>query len=133
VAGREAGLVFEIRNSDGSPATLEPYLGMAAHAVVARNDGSVFVHLHPLGTISIASQMAFELRQPGDTIRGKLGKRIAAGMSAMPAVSGSSAVSFPFAFPKEGKYRVWVQVRKDGRILTAAFDASVAPGVTPAA
>ncbi len=133
VAGREAGLVFEIRNSDGSRATLEPYLGMAAHAVVARNDGSVFVHLHPLGTISIASQMAFELRQPGDTIRGKLGKRIAAGMSAMPAVSGSSAVSFPFAFPKEGKYRVWVQVRKDGRILTAAFDASVAPGVTPAA
>lgn len=132
-AGREAGLTFDVRNSDGSPARLEPYMGMRAHAIVARDDGSVFVHLHPLGTVSIASQMAYELREPGDSIRGRLGKRISAHMSGMaPADSSTSSVSFPFAFPKEGNYRVWVQVRKDGRILTGAFDALVGAGVTPA-
>jgi hypothetical protein len=133
VAAREAGLTFEIRNGDGSAARLEPYMGMQAHAVVARDDGSVFVHLHPLGTISMASQMAYELRQPGDSIRGRLGKRISTEMSAMRGTtSDASAVSFPFAFPKAGSYRVWVQVRKDGRILTGAFDAVVRAGVTPA-
>jgi hypothetical protein len=133
VAGREAGLEFEVRNADESPAQLEPYMGMQAHAVVMRDDGSVFVHLHPLGTISIASQMAYELREPGDSIRGRLGKRISAHRSGMDAAdSSTSSVSFPFAFPKEGNYRVWVQVRKDGRILTGAFDAAVGAGVTPA-
>jgi hypothetical protein len=133
VAGREAGLAFDVRNRDGSSARLQPYMGMQAHALVARDDGSVFVHLHPLGTISIASQLAYELRQPGDSVRGRLGKRISAEMSAMRDTdSVPSSVSFPFAFPKAGNYRIWVQVRKDGRILTGAFDAVVGAGVTPA-
>lgn len=134
VAGREAGLRFEVRNADGSLATLEPYMGMAAHAVVAKDDGSVFVHLHPMGTISMASQMTFAIRQPGDTVSGRLGKRLSAAehsaMSATPATTG--AVGFPYAFPKPGKYRIWVQVRKDGRILTGAFDILVISGVKSA-
>lgn len=127
IAGNPAALRFEVRNADGSPAPLEPYMGMAGHAVVQRADGSVFVHLHPMGTISMASQMAFAMREPGDTIRGRLGKRIsAADMSSMPhATAPSSTVSFPYAFPKEGAYRVWVQVKRGGKVLTAAFDATV--------
>ncbi len=134
IAGREAGLRFEVRNSDGTQATLEPYMGMAAHAAVARDDGSVFVHLHPMGTISMASQLTFALRQPGDTVSGRLGKRLSAAehsaMNAMPTAIGS--VGFPYAFPKPGKYRIWVQVRKEGRILTGAFDILVISGVKSA-
>jgi len=102
-------------------------MGMAGHAVVQRADGSVFVHLHPMGTISMASQMAFAMRNDGDTIRGRLGKRVSeAEMSAIShATVQSNTVSFPYAFPKEGPYRVWVQVKRGGKILTAAFDAAV--------
>jgi hypothetical protein len=134
VAGREAGLRFEVRNANGSLATLEPYMGMAAHAVVAKDDGSVFVHLHPMGTISMASQMTFAMRQPGDTVSGRLGKRLSAAehsaMNATPTVTGS--VGFPYAFPKAGKYRIWVQVSKNGTILTGAFDVVVISGVKSA-
>lgn len=127
VAGRLASLRFTVRNPDGTPATLEPYMGMAAHAVVQREDGSVFVHLHPMGTISAGSQMALAMRQPGDSIRGTLGKRLAgAETSAMQhAVATVGTVSFPYAFPKPGRYRVWVQVKLGGQITTGAFDADV--------
>ncbi len=127
VAGRPASLKFLVKNADGTPATLSPYMGMAAHAVVMRDDGGVFVHLHPNGTISMASQMAFEMRQPGDTIRGTLGKRLTtAEMAAMSkAAPAAGGVTFPYAFPKPGKYRIWVQVRQGPRIHTAAFDAVV--------
>jgi len=133
-AGRDAELRFEVRNADGTPATLEPYMGMAGHAVVARDDGSVFVHLHPSGTVPMASQMAFEMRQPGDTVRGKLGGRISAAEHAMMSgpLPAMSEVGFPYAFPKPGNYRVWVQVRKTGRILTGAFDVPVVSGVKSA-
>jgi hypothetical protein len=131
VAGREAGLSFEVRSSDGALSSLEPYMGMAGHAVVAKDDGSVFVHLHPSGTISMASQMTFAMRQPGDSIKGTLGKRLTAvehsTMTGAGPVGGS--VAFPYAFPKAGRYRIWVQVKKDGRILTGAFDVAVNSGV----
>ena len=134
VAGREAGLRFEVHNADGTPSTLEPYMGMAGHAVVERDDGSVFVHVHPSGTVSMASQMAFAIRQPGDSVKGLLGQRLNAmersTMSVQAPVAGS--VSFPYAFPKPGKYRIWVQVKKNGRILTGAFDVPVNSGVKSA-
>ncbi|HVF39605.1 MAG TPA: hypothetical protein VM939_06860 [Gemmatimonadaceae bacterium] len=128
IAGQPAALKFEVKNPDGSAASLEPYMGMPGHAVVARKDGAVFVHLHPAGTISMASQMAFEMREPGDTIRGRLGKRLSememSGIAASKA--GSNVLSFPYAFPKPGAYRVWVQVKRGGKVQTAAFDATVA-------
>ncbi len=129
VAGEPAPLSFELRDAAGRPAEFEPYLGMAAHAVVARDDGRVFVHLHPMGTISTASQATFELRRGGDTIPGVLGARISAADSAMAGMSHgmpSGRVSFPYAFPEPGRYRIWVQVKRGGQVRTAAFDADVA-------
>jgi hypothetical protein len=126
VAGRETTLRFEVRDSTGKPASLEPYMGMPGHAVVARDDGSVFIHLHPMGTVTVAAQQAFALRDRGDTTDS--GRLRLAGDSVGPSAHAGHAmsdVSFPYEFPKAGKYRVWVQVKRGGRVLTGAFDARV--------
>ena len=128
-AGAPVSLTFEARDAKGEYAVLEPYMGMAGHAVVQRSDGSVFVHLHPMGTVSMASRMAYEMREPGDTINGRLGKRIAGMDHGALSAMTPGAVSFPYAFPKPGSYRIWVQFKQNGRIHTAAFDALVADSV----
>jgi len=132
IEGKDASLRFSVVGADGRPLTLEPYIGMAGHAVVTRDDGAVFVHLHPSGTVSMASQLAITMRQPGDTIAGRLGQRIKASEGMLPVVSvpENGVVSFPYAFPKPGKYHMWVQVRHAGRIMTAAFAFEVEPART---
>ena len=76
-------------------------MGMAAHAIVVRDDGSVFVHLHPMGTTpSLGTMPAMSAAMPG-------------------------VFEFPWAFPKAGHYRVWVQFRRGGSIRSAAFDVDV--------
>jgi hypothetical protein len=129
VAGQDAPLRFTVIAPDGRPATLEPYMGMAGHLMLTRDDGSVFVHLHPLGTISWASQQTFLLRGPADTVRGAVGQRLTrveqAGMPGMSPSIPDNIVSFPYAFPTPGRYRLWVQVKRAGRILTGQFTAEV--------
>jgi len=123
VAGRGASLRFSVVAADGKPIALEPYIGMAGHAVVTRDDGAVFVHLHPAGTFSMASQMAITMRQPGDSVSGRLGQRISASEAMLPPAQlrSDSVVGFPYAFPKPGNYHMWVQVKHAGRVLTGAF------------
>jgi hypothetical protein len=110
---------------------------MAAHAAVLRSDNSVFIHLHPSGTVSMAAQETFALRKATDTVPGMIAGRMQASESANPGAMAnmpgmsmtmaptSDTVSFPYAFPKPGTYRVWVQVKRNGKILTGAFDATV--------
>ncbi len=124
-AGSDTALRFVVRDAAGRVAVLQPYLGMAGHAVVERADGRVFVHLHPSGTVNMAAQDRLERRERGDTAAHgadqPAGGRAMEGMPGMaPAYAG--ALAFPFAFPSKGAYRVWVQVRVGGRVRTAAFD-----------
>ncbi|HEY0510420.1 MAG TPA: hypothetical protein VGH73_00860 [Thermoanaerobaculia bacterium] len=114
-AHREVTLRFEVRGPDGRPAALEPYMGMLSHAAITRDDGKVFVHLHPMGTVNMAAQQVFAKAE-----------------GAMPAMAGMSmtadtagVVSFPYEFPRPGRYRLWVQVKSGGRVLTGVFDAEV--------
>jgi hypothetical protein len=128
----DARLRFAVTNADGQPATMEPYLGMAAHAVVMRDSGDVFVHLHPMGTTSNAAQQSFVLRDRGDTsANGRLRLRDTASAthdamahgatSSDVSANAASTVEFPYEFPKAGRYRVWVQLRLAGRVETAPF------------
>ena len=36
-----------------------------------------------------------------------------------------SMVTFPFGFPEPGDYRIFVQVKRAGRVITGVFDARV--------
>jgi hypothetical protein len=123
--GRETTLRFAVTDPSGKPASLEPYMGMGGHAIVARDDGSVFIHLHPMGTVKVAAQQAFALRDRGDTT--SAGRLRLEDTTAIPPHAGHATahVSFPYEFPKPGSYRVWVQVKRNGRVLTGVFDATV--------
>jgi hypothetical protein len=126
-AGREVDLRFTVRDAAGSPASLEPYMGMLSHAAIRRDDGSVFVHLHPVGSFSMASQEVFARDPALGTAAAHAGMagmdHSAHGMHPAPAVS---SVSFPYEFPRPGRYRLWVQVRTGGRVKTGVFDVEVA-------
>ena len=62
----DATLRFSVTEPDGSPSVLEPYMGMLSHAAVLRDDGSLFVHLHPAGSINLTAQRRFaELEADG--------------------------------------------------------------------
>jgi len=125
LAGRVTDLRFIVRDAKGVVAQLRPYLGMAAHAVVLRDDESVFIHLHPMGTVAMVSQQAFALRDRGDTTAGGRLRPEALAADAMPAMSMSGELTFPYEFPKPGRYRIWVQVKPDRRVLTGTFDVDV--------
>ena len=116
---------FRVEEKDGSPAHgLEPYMGMAAHAQIICTDMSVFAHIHPAGSVSMAS---LDLAQGGPL-------PAAAGPSGMamnmPGMAHAAAelppeVGFPYGFPHAGDYRVFVQIKRLGKVETAAFDVHV--------
>jgi hypothetical protein len=129
-AGAETTLAFRVLDPSGGPARLEPYMGMLSHAVVSREDGAVFVHLHPLGTVSMTTQLLFEQRERGDTVRSETGELVVRYGNDPPGghtghETAVHTVSFPYEFPQPGRYRIWVQVKREGRVLTGSFDAQV--------
>ena len=124
-ARQPVDLKFTVRDEKGAVASLQPYLDMAAHAVVMRDDASVFIHLHPMGTVSTTGQEIFRARDRGDTTaRGRLHSDALTPMR-MADMPMDGTVSFPYEFPKAGRYRVWVQVKPAVRVLTGTFDVDV--------
>ena len=116
IAGEERLLAFSARDASGAPLPVEPYMGMSAHVAIAHQDGSVFAHLHPSGSVSMAALQRFnESRATAETLH------------AGHTMGADSAVSIPYAFPKAGPYRMWVQIKHAGRVRTAAFDVAVQP------
>ncbi|GLU53037.1 hypothetical protein [Dyadobacter frigoris] len=45
---------------------------------------------------------------------------------AMNTMDHSNRISFPYSFPKSGRYRIFLQVKRNGQVLTGAFDVRVA-------
>jgi hypothetical protein len=104
---------FRIEDRQGRPAgDLEPYMGMAGHAAFIRSDASVFAHVHPTGSVPMASVLLAQA---------------AADPHAGMHHQTPSEVAFPYGVPRPGKYRIFVQVKRRGQVLTGAFDAEVEP------
>jgi hypothetical protein len=111
-AGQPYWFRFRIEDKDGKPASdLEPYMGMAGHAVFLSADGSVFAHVHPAGSVSMAAVGLAEGRNPK------------AAMENMEHNAPAAEVSFPYGFPQPGEYRIFVQVKRAGRVETGEFAA----------
>ena len=113
-AGVERDLRFEVRDASGAVVDVEPYMGMAAHLLIASRDGSVFAHLHPSGSISMAAMQRFS---GDDAHAGHVMPLDSARDEAL-----DSRIAVPYAFPKSGAYRLFVQIKRNGTVRTAAFD-----------
>ena len=104
---------FRVEDPQGNPATgMELYMGMLGHAAFLSADRSVFAHIHPSGSVPAAALQIAQADNPH------------AGHMMMPA-GLPAEVSFPYGFPKSGAYRMIVQVKRAGEVLTGTFDAHV--------
>jgi hypothetical protein len=116
IAKRPTRLRFHLENAKGEVIRdLGLYLGMPGHAAVVKKgvktEGAVFAHLHPTGTVAMASLAL----AAGDPHAGHY-------MGAIPPT-----VSFPYGFPEPGDYRLFVQMKQGNSVETAWFDVSVKP------
>jgi P-type Cu+ transporter len=108
---------------------LQPYLGAPAHVVIATPDGASFAHVHgevPITGGSGSNGHGAPTASPvASAARSATGQASQAG-GHDPAVSYGPEISFHYAFPSPGLYKVWGQFQTyDGRIITADFVVSV--------
>jgi hypothetical protein len=104
---------FRIEDAQQKPADdLEPYMGMAGHAEFVRSDLSVFAHIHPSGSVPMASLML-------------VSKDFGSPMDHSSMHTPAAEVSFPYGFPQPGNYRLFVQIKRHGQIETGVFDVDV--------
>jgi hypothetical protein len=123
----------------GADATLQPWLGMLGHLIVAGplragvpvgtavQTAPIWAHVHSMGDLTPGMTM------PGTTMPGTTMPGMSAGtddsMAGLMPVNGDSAVdetvaaygpsiSFTFTFGTPGTYRLWIQAERDYRILT---------------
>lgn len=135
VAKTPEDFTFTLLDPNGQPPKdMALYMGMTGHAAFVGTDGSVFAHVHPDGSASMAAMMMAQAQnQAGNAVQASDAPSTSeadASMAAMPgmdmsASSASNVVSFPYGFPKEGTYRIFVQMKHGNTVETGTFDAEV--------
>jgi hypothetical protein len=141
-AGEDLSLRFQVRSAAAAdqPVLVQFYMGMMGHLFLRSHDGHLFTHLHPAGSFSMASQQLFDLRAEGKAPN-RVNQTGGEAFCVIPGVDESLAYwiaqkspeadysfSFPWKFMNPGDYRIWVQVKVNGKIRTAVFDVEVWPG-----
>ncbi len=119
---------FKMEDADGTPArNMGLYMGMPGHAAFVRSDRSVFAHVHPSGSVPMASLSLTQNAGDGGTAMAAMDHSgVGVGMGSMMMMQAlPPEVSFPYGFPKPGDYRIYVQVKRGGTIETGVFDAHV--------
>ncbi len=138
VAKRPYSFRFELLSPDGkAPTDMAFYMDMLGHAAFLKTDGSVFAHIHPIGSVSMAAFMIAQEQNTNATFIQPTQSKAPANdvldmpgmdhsMHHMPAVSNlPNQVSFPYGFPTPGRYRIFVQMKHGDTIETGVFDADV--------
>jgi hypothetical protein len=119
---------FKLEDAQGKPAQdMELYMGMPGHAAFVRSDRSVFAHVHPSGSVPMASLSLTQQVEGGNSgdMAGMNHSMADHSMMGQMTEASPPEVSFPYGFPKPGDYRIFVQVKRGGQIETGVFDARV--------
>ena len=48
----------------------------------------------------------------------------------MTGMEHTNQISFPYSFPKEGRYRIFLQVKRNDQVLTGVFDVKIKDATT---
>jgi len=118
---------FSLLDANGKPASdTALYMGMLGHAAFVKEDGTVFAHVHPSGTVSMAALMiAAAQNQTGASKDDPMASM--PGMARPEAINNPgelpNSVGFPYGFPTPGAYRIFVQMKHGNTVETGAFDA----------
>jgi hypothetical protein len=127
-SGKSELLRFRVVDRDGKAARdLQPYMGMAGHLIIVKRDLIVFAHIHPAGSMPMAALML--VGNSGDG--GAAASDSAGSMIMMPAAgmqhdaAMGPEISFPYGFPQPGDYRLFLQIKRGGKVQTAVFDVHV--------
>jgi hypothetical protein len=143
IRAREGNIFrFRLLDSAGKPAgNMHYYMGMLGHAAFVKTDGTRFAHIHPTGSVSMASLMLAESQlSAGKKPESEMAMdgMDMSGMN-MPDMDMSemhsgrngtgsrlpNEVTFPYGFPASGRYRIFVQMKHDETVETGAFDLDV--------
>ena len=117
---------FRLEDADGKPAQdVELYMGMPGHAAFVGSDRTVFAHVHPSGSVPMASLSLTQNAGDGGAAMAAMAGMDHSGMAGMMTQALPPEVSFPYGFPKPGAYRIYVQVKRSGKVETGIFDARV--------
>lgn len=125
---------FRLLDPQGrTPRDMALYMGMLGHAAFVKTDGTVFAHIHPMGTASMAAMNLAENHTgtaPSDSGNMAGMDMSHMNMSDMPGMDMRAAtlpneVSFPYGFPAPGRYRIFVQMKHGNTIETGVFDTTV--------
>jgi hypothetical protein len=104
------------------PEDMALYMGMLGHAAFVKTDGTVFAHLHPNGSVSMA---AFMQAQQSAGVSSESMPEMGGMQMNEAAARLPNVVRFPYGFPTPGRYRLFVQMKHSQTIETAVFDADV--------
>ncbi len=118
IARQAMSFNFRLIQPDGrAPSDMALYMGMLGHAAFVKTDGTVFAHIHPNGSVSMAALMLASGEAP---LRHSGLEHAAMNMGGtLP-----STVSFPYGFPSPGRFRIFVQMKHGETVETGVFDAT---------
>ena len=124
LSDKEINLDFQILDQLNNPVKLEPYIQMGGHGAILDSLGNVFIHIHPIGTISMASQelynQEYNIQKSGICYFGIPSDSIT---NYAENFNQSSFLSFPpLILEKEGKYFMWIQGKSNNEIITEKFE-----------
>jgi hypothetical protein len=103
VAGKKLTLKYQITDlkSGESVRDLEPYLDAWGHTLILSEDARDYVHSHPVQLI------------PDGVDR--------------TGMRGGPEISFEAFLPRSGRYRIWSQFQRNGKVITVPFTIEVKP------
>ncbi|MBC8160684.1 MAG: hypothetical protein H7Z42_05630 [Roseiflexaceae bacterium] len=101
-AGEQTTFTASFANANSPVRDLQPWLGMAGHFLARSSDGVIFAHVH-------AAEKVPPYGRP-IVVQGTL---------------YGPDVRFVYTFPQPGAYRVWMQFKHAGRIITVPLDVQV--------
>ena len=101
-AGLHMQLLFRLSRNDQPLTDLEPYLGAMGHCVIISQDTQTYLHCHP--------EQVFP---------------------PTPQTRGGPVVAFHTLFPRAGRYKIWAQFKRGGKVFVADFVVDVRSPLLP--